>query len=123
MLAIGHDGETISVALLEDTGWWRGSNLYLSNEGFYVLNEGQMGCFAFFSSPPKALKIWVDACDHPLTTPLERGAASKALQGYPASRFYPDLFYVGSFNEGVRDVAIVFKNYAEAPEIRLPDPL
>ncbi|MGP1357368.1 hypothetical protein [Roseicyclus sp.] len=33
-----------TIPLLEDTGWWRGSQLYRRPDGALVLDEGQAGC-------------------------------------------------------------------------------
>ena len=33
------DGKEISQTLLEDMGWWDGSNLYIHNSGAYILHE------------------------------------------------------------------------------------
>ena len=42
---------TASIDLFEDTGWWRGSHLYLHSSGTYVVHEGQNGCFGFTLDP------------------------------------------------------------------------
>lgn len=40
-IEIAHNGTRVSSPLAEDTGWWRGSGLYLHRSGVYVLHEGQ----------------------------------------------------------------------------------
>lgn len=40
-LTISDEEGEVRVELLSDTGWWRGSSLYLHQSGAYVLNEGQ----------------------------------------------------------------------------------
>ena len=112
------DGD-LSLDLFTDTGWWRGSNLYLSREGFYVLNEGQLGCYFFTTKPPREAHVALNPCDNAFATSRE---SQDSLGGYPASHFYPNLFYVGRFDEDPRsEWPAVFLSSAIAPEKRLPD--
>ncbi len=50
-LTIATPDGTTSQPLFEDTGWWRGSNLYLHASGVYVLHEGQAGCILLPTRP------------------------------------------------------------------------
>ena len=91
-LRISDGKTTASLELFEDTGWWRGSHLYLHSSGAYVVHEGQNGCFAFTLMPI--------AFDPPTPIPCDKarqpGAGDNVdFGGYPASKFYDGLFYVG----------------------------
>ncbi|MBA4492261.1 hypothetical protein [Paracoccus sp. S1E-3] len=41
---------------VEDTGWWRGRNLYRHASGIYVLYEGQAGCVLRRGLPHELVK-------------------------------------------------------------------
>ncbi|MEO0487346.1 MAG: hypothetical protein AAF092_15680 [Pseudomonadota bacterium] len=121
------DGRMVEEALFEDRGWWRGSHLYWHGSGVYVLHEGQLGCTGLRIDPP-AIGVRVNAlCAKAPVGVSERPAA----RGYPASRFYAELYYVGRFVERhmvpeLRDEAgevVVFQSYEEAAEGELPDPI
>ncbi|KXF90307.1 hypothetical protein AT574_12085 [Phaeobacter inhibens] len=120
-LIVERGGETISRELFEDTGWWRGSNLYLAEAGLFVLDEGQNGCIAFRLDPlrfgDKAARC------HKRRQTL----ANKEISGRDdntRSYVYPGMRYLGRFAETLDDRARVeFISAEETPEIRLPDPL
>jgi hypothetical protein len=85
-----------TIPLFEDTGWWRGSQLYRRPDGALVLDEGQAGCV------------------------LLSGAAGSA--GCPVATEWD---YLGRFEEGgpERRNRAVFVSPAEAREIDLPEEL
>jgi hypothetical protein len=122
-LSIETADQHISADLLEDTGWWRGSNLYRHESGAYVLHEGQAGCLVFTISPVAVLSRAGIPCEKqaPLLTLSDTGSNAN-LTGSPASRFYPDFSYIGSFLETTGgETAIKFLNHDEQPEVELPD--
>ncbi|MFQ6548241.1 hypothetical protein AADZ90_009805 [Aestuariibius sp. 2305UL40-4] len=43
-LTITKDTTSLKINLNPDAGWWRGSNLYLTQTGDLLLHEGQAGC-------------------------------------------------------------------------------
>ena len=109
--------------LFEDTGWWRGSNLYRHSSGIYVLHEGQVGCVLFRTEPPELVRdpsISCDKTDVPDTHDALQIAVS--TMEFPASRFYSDLQYIGQFVETpLRQNPISFIGADEQPEKELPD--
>ncbi len=122
-LTIATPDGTISQPLFEDTGWWRGSNLYLHASGVYVLHEGQAGCILLPTRPLTADDEPDISCDRasPATVaqPPDGQAASA---GFPPSLFYRDLFYVGHFAETPdAEEAITFMSFDQQPEPDLPD--
>lgn len=91
---------SLEIDLFEDTGWWRGSNLYRHESGLYVLHEGQAGCIIFSVSPPKVVNDPAISCDKSnQTVPGGTVKADTSSQGFPASRFYRDFQYIGQFVE------------------------
>ena len=120
-LTVGHRGEKISRELFEDTGWWRGSNLYLAEAGLFVLDEGQTGCIAFRLDPmrfdDKAARC------HQRRQMLTNEETSERDDN-TVSFVYPGMRYLGRFAETTDGRARVeFISAGEAPEIKLPDPL
>lgn len=120
-LIVEHGGETVSRQLFEDTGWWRGSNLYLAKTGLFVLDEGQGGCIAFRLDPVR----FDDAAArcHKRRARLTEANISDG-NGSARSDVYPGMRYLGRFAEVFDGPArVAFISAGEAPEIRLPDPL
>ena len=116
-VSIEYDGTRISRRLFEDTGWWRGSNLYVHTSGAYVIHEGQNGCFAFTAEPPEFLGVPNGVC-------TKRDLVDHG--GGHSSRFYRDLEYLGHFHETYRDpdgVRIRFSSARQTPEVELPEML
>lgn len=106
--------------LPEDTGWWRGSNLYVDRTGTYVLDEGQMGCLGFTASPLARVREAVTACDK--IDDVADGAAHSGIAARPDSRFYRNLRYIGRFEETPdAQQAISFTGADKQPEAELPD--
>lgn len=109
--------------LFEDTGWWRGSNLYRHSSGIYVLHEGKAGCALIRVSSPALVpdaEISCDETDH--TTDDDTVQAGSSLEGFPASKFYPDFQYIGTFVETPQgQEAISFFGAGEQAEAELPD--
>ena len=116
-ISVEYDGGRIAMRLFEDTGWWRGSNLYIHTSGAYVIHEGQNGCFAFTIDPTEFVSVPSGVC------------RKRSLVGDDAeqgSRFYPDLEYLGHFQETYRDpegVRIRFWSSSQTPEVELPEVL
>ncbi len=101
--------------LFEDTGWWRGSNLYIHTSGAYIIHDGQSGCVAFTTGPTEFVSVPSGAC-------TKRSLVGDDAE--QASRFYPDLKYLGQFKETYRDpegVRIRFWSSSQAPEVELPE--
>lgn len=97
-LTVFDDEGTVRVELLSDTGWWRGSSLYLHKSGAYVLNEGQGGCVVFQSSPPEILKGYSHFCNRrPVDT--EQSNLNFQLDNCTPSQHYVDLCFMGLFFE------------------------
>lgn len=122
-LAIEAADERISTDLLDDTGWWRGSNLYRHESGAYVLHEGQAGCIVFTTSPV-ALSARSDISCEKYETTLIHGSSEEGqdLADEPKSKFYPDFVYIGSFVEMTGgEVTIRFLRHDEKPEAELPE--
>jgi hypothetical protein len=109
--------------LFEDTGWWRGSNLYRHSSGVYVLHEGQAGCVLFRVSPPELVRDAAISCDKTeQTVEDDTVQAYNSLRGFPASRFYTDFQYIGTFAETPQgQEAISFIGADKQPEPELPD--
>lgn len=109
--------------LVQDTGWWRGSNLYRHSSGAYVLHEGQGGCLVFRVSPPELLRDPAVLChknDHAMNGSAAWVGTSPGE--FPASQFYSDFRYIGQFLETPQGQdAISFISADEAPEPELPD--
>jgi hypothetical protein len=116
---------SLEIDLHEDTGWWRGSNLYHHSSGVYVLHEGQAGCVLFRVSPPALVRdaeISCDKTDH--TTDDDTVQVGNSLAGFPASKFYSDFQYIGTFMETPQGPeAISFFGADEQAEAELPDTL
>lgn len=125
------DGEsTASIDLFQDTGWWRGSHLYLHSSGTYVVHEGQIGCFGFTLEPVSFDTRTSISCAKMADTAIRLSTDSPELNGYPASRYYVGLFYIGRFVESGRvpelrdtpaDSPIVFQTYEQQAEPELPE--
>lgn len=120
-LTVEHRGEIISRELFEDTGWWRGSNLYLAEAGLFVLDEGQDGCIAFRLDPVR-FDDKAARCHKRRQTLTNEKISGR--DDNTRSYVYPGMRYLGRFAETLDDSARVeFISAGEAPEIRLPDPL
>lgn len=127
------DGDTaISIDLFEDTGWWRGSHQYLHSSGTYVVHEGQNGCFEFTLAPVSFEAHTSISCAKMADTAIRLSADSPELNGYPASRYYVGLFYIGRFVEAGRvpelqdtraETPVVFQTYEQQAEPELPEVL
>lgn len=99
-LSISAPTGSFETDLFDDTGWWRGSNLYRHESGVYVLHEGQTGCIIFSVSPPALVNDPAISCDKSdQTMPGAIVEADTSSQGLPASRFYLDFQYIGQFVE------------------------
>lgn len=122
-LTIRAAGREVSTDLLGDTGWWRGSNLYLHTSGTYMLHEGQAGCLAFTTAPAAFVSAAGISCEK-RDAPVSASADDAGLKRKPGSRFYLDLVYIGRFDETTGDGApIRFIGGAELAEVELPDRL
>jgi len=129
-LTISDGDTTASIDLLEDTGWWRGSHLYLHSSGTYVVHEGQNGCFSFTLEPVSFDARTSISCAKMADTAARPSADSPELNEYPASKYYVGLFYVGRFVEAGRvselrdtraEAPIVFQTYELQAEPELPE--
>ena len=129
-LTISDGDTTASIDLFEDTGWWRGSHLYLHSSGTYVVHEGQNGCFGFTLEPVSFGARTSISCAKMANTVARLSADSPDLNGYPASNYYDGLFYVGRFVEAgsvpeLRDTRaetpVVFQTYEQQAEPELPE--
>lgn len=124
------DGETTaSIDLFEDTGWWRGSHLYLHASGAYVLHEGQNGCRSFTLDPVSFAHRASISCAKMADTDTQLPAGSPQLNGYPASKYYAEMFYVGRFVEAQdvpesrderEETPILFQTFEQKAEPELP---
>jgi hypothetical protein len=114
---------SLETDLFEDTGWWRGSNLYRHSSGVYVLHEGQAGCVLFRVSPPALARDTEISCDKTdYTTDDDPVQVGNSLAGFPASKFYSDFQYIGTFMETPQgQEAISFFGADEQAEAQLPD--
>lgn len=116
-IGVRYGQNQIHQQLFEDTGWWRGSNLYRHKSGAYVIDEGEIGCFGFTVKPL--------SFDVPTSILCDKHVVAQKVQG-DASRFYVDLMYLGTFIEtpnAADDAPISFVPAAEMAEIALPDGL
>lgn len=129
-LTISDGDTTASIDLFEDTGWWRGSHIYLHSSGTFVVHEGQIGCFGFTLEPVSFGARTSISCAKMADTAARLSADSPELNGYPASRYYVGLFYVGRFVEAGRvpelldmraKTPIVFQTYEQQAEPELPE--
>jgi hypothetical protein len=126
-----NDGDTsASIDLFEDTGWWRGSHLYLHSSGTYVVHEGQNGCFGFTLEPVSFDTRSSISCAKMADVADRLSAERPELNGYPASRYYARLFYIGRFVEAGyvpelrntrAETPIVFQTYEQQAEPELPE--
>lgn len=114
---------SLQIDLAEDTGWWRGSNLYHHSSGVYVLHEGQAGCVLFRVSPPALARNAEISCDKTdQYKDDDTVQASNSLAGFPASKFYSDFQYMGTFMEPPQGrERISFFGADERAEAELPD--
>jgi hypothetical protein len=106
-LEVRAGGRSARTELFADMGWWRGSKLYADPDGLYLLHEGQAGCLAFRTDPPRFVDLAREVC---------RG------RGSPAGAFT----YLGVFHErnAAEDGAwIGFATLQQRPERELPPPL
>ncbi|MGJ8624860.1 MAG: hypothetical protein ACSHW1_19125, partial [Yoonia sp.] len=127
------DGDaTASIDLSKDTGWWRGSQLYLHSSGTYVVHEGQDGCFGFTLEPVSFDARTPISCAKTADSVIRHSEDSPELHEYPSSRYYVGLFYIGRFVEvgtvqGLRDTRadtpIIFQTYEQQAEPELPERL
>lgn len=122
-LSIETPAGSLESELTEDTGWWRGSNLYRHSSGVYVLHEGQAGCILFIVSPPRLVSDPAISCDKAdQTLGGDAGQGGNSSQGFPASRFYTDFQYIGRFVETPEEQkAIGFVGADKQLEVELPD--
>lgn len=122
-LSIGAPLDSLEYELSEDTGWWRGSNLYRHRSGVYILHEGQAGCIIFTVSPPALVTDPAISC-HKTEQASNGGAAQEgnSSQEYPVSLFYTDFKYIGRFVETpLERQATGFIGADKQPEAELPD--
>lgn len=114
-VSIDYRGARIEKRLFEDTGWWRGSNLYIHNSGTYVVHEGQNGCFAFTVEPTEFVEVPNGVCAK--QNSLVRSSDQSSL-------YYRGLKYLGHFQETYRNtegVRIRFLEPSHMPEVDLPE--
>lgn len=110
--------------LFGDTGWWRGSNLYLHSSGSFILHEGQAGCLVFDALPSMNRPKPVVTCKKTVGKPRPWPSVDKLPQGAMPSALFDDLAYLGHFAEGGgEDPPLRFIPAADGPEPELPDPL
>ncbi|GAA6164373.1 hypothetical protein NBRC116590_20770 [Pelagimonas sp. KU-00592-HH] len=106
---------------MEDTGWWRGSNLYLAEADLVILDEGQGGCVAFRLNPVR-FDDQASRCPErleKLTNEEVSGGNTNAK-----SDVYSGMRYLGRFNEALdKGAPVELLTQEEAPEIRLPAPI
>ncbi|MDT0681141.1 hypothetical protein RM543_00470 [Roseicyclus sp. F158] len=130
VFTVDDDDTAASIDLYKDTGWWRGSHLYLHSSGTYVVHEGQMGCFGFTLEPVSFEVATSISCVKMADTAIRLPADSPELNGYPASKYYVGLFYVGRFVEASRipellgaraKTPVVFQTYEQQAEPELPE--
>jgi hypothetical protein len=116
---------SLETGLFEDTGWWRGSNLYRHSSGIYVLHEGQAGCILFRVSPPELVRDSSISCDKTVQTANDDTVqAGNSLRGFPASKFYTDFQFIGTFMETPKGKELItFFGADEQSEAELPNEL
>jgi hypothetical protein len=107
-LTIVAPGGSASLHLFQDTGWWRGSNLYDGGQGTWVLDEGQLGCVSIVLDPPAVA-----------TAPCPERASDEGS----ASLRFETFKFVGYFSEGSRKDEPRFVDRIERAETILPDEL
>ena len=108
--------------LPDDSGWWRGSNLYVHTAGVYVLDEGQVGCLGITISPLALGPAPTGACDKRDAAGGAAFTERRALSARPPSTFYPNLHYIGRFQETQdRQQPLDFVSADQQPETELPD--
>ncbi|KIC12907.1 hypothetical protein RA19_00445 [Leisingera sp. ANG-M1] len=122
-LRISNGLKSETVRLDGDTGWWRGSNLYLHSSGLYVLHEGQAGCFSFDLNRVGVEQPSPILCRK--ASEVRTPGLPPSKNGYPQSHFYENLYYIGHFNETARKGGqrALFTPHASTPEPELPDVL
>ncbi|KIC21712.1 hypothetical protein [Leisingera sp. ANG-Vp] len=122
-LRISNGLKSETVRLDGDTGWWRGSNLYLHGSGIYVLHEWQAGCFSFDLNRVGVEQPSPILCRK--ASEVRTPGPPPSKNGYPQSRFYENLYYIGHFNETAREGGqrVLFSPHASTPEPELPDVL
>jgi len=116
-VSIEHRGERINKRLFEDTGWWRGSSLYVNKSAVYVINEGQAGCFSFATEPLGFVSVPDGVCTK---------RSSSGRDGDQGSQYYRDLTFLGHFDETYGDpegVRLRFLDADQITEVELPDAL
>lgn len=114
-VSISYKGRRIGKKLYQDTGWWRGSNLYRHTSGAYVVHEGQGWCFGFTLEPLQFNKALEKNC-------VKGQGTEENPNGY--SLYYRDLIYMGHFYETWRDeegIRIRYSPAGQNPEVELPD--
>ncbi|UWR66155.1 hypothetical protein K4L02_08015 [Phaeobacter inhibens] len=126
-----NDGDTtVSIDLFEDTGWWRGSHVYLHTSGAYVVHEGQNGCFGFTLDPASFDVRTSISCVKATDVASRLSAEGSEFRGFPASKYYSGLFYVGRFVEAGRvpelrkaqsENPIIFQTHEHQAELELPE--
>jgi hypothetical protein len=121
-LTISDSDKKIRVALMSDTGWWRGSSLYRYKSGAYVLNEGQGGCIFFQCYTLEALQGYSHLCDR-MPTAERQSALNITSESCTPSRHYSDLCFLGLFFEAEDlEPALQFNWSATQDEPLLPEP-
>ncbi|WP_195821340.1 hypothetical protein [Roseobacter sp. MH60115] len=129
-LTIGDGDSTASIDLFKDTGWWCGSDVYLHKSGTYVVHEGQIGCFGFTLDPSSFDVRTSISCIKATDIATRLSAEGSKFRGYPASKFYSGLFYVGRFVETGRvpelrearsETPIFFQTHEQQAEPELPE--
>jgi len=97
--AISDGAQSHSVDLFEDTGWWRGSNLYFYPPSTYALN-GNPADFEVFTVDPLSFPERAAMPDGVFRDDTAAALGKLATyDGYPASRYHAGMFYVGRFVE------------------------
>ncbi len=126
-LTITDGSASLETGLDPDTGWWRGSNLYVTQTGDLLLHEGQAGCILI-----RTVTIERKQPDHPICKEgsLPDGDAPQLASPEncppkpPVSNFADDLYFLGHFSEGNRDPHRYgsFSGYCDGTEKALPPP-
>lgn len=111
---IGNGTSSKSRNLFDDSGWWRGSHLYLHRSGTYVVHEGQAGCFRF-ALETLSFDVGQNISCVKVRTPASQVPGDKMeIRGYPASKFYKGFYYVGRFFEAG------YQSHQQHGEVELP---